>query len=152
MEPSPTHRIRFTVEYDGQAFFGWQLQPDRRTVQGELERVLSRLLNAPARIIGSGRTDRGVHATGQVAVVDTPTRWSADALRRALNALLPPTSGWPRRASRRRTFTRATTPSRAPTSTAWDSRRARPRPFMRAGAGRCAASSIWTPCSARPRS
>jgi tRNA pseudouridine38-40 synthase len=89
MEPPPTHRIRFTVEYDGKDFFGWQLQPDQRTVQGELERVLGRLLNRPARIIGSGRTDRGVHATGQVAAVDAPARWSAHALQRAMNALLP---------------------------------------------------------------
>lgn len=84
-----SHRICLALQYDGGAFFGWQLQPDRRTVQGELERVLSRLLNAPARVLGSGRTDRGVHATGQVATVDTPLRWTPEALRRAMNALLP---------------------------------------------------------------
>src|SRR5690606_10127525 len=60
-------RIAFTLQYDGSAFFGWQLQPDRRSVQGEVERVLSRLFARPARVTGSGRTDRGVHATGQVA-------------------------------------------------------------------------------------
>lgn len=87
-EPS-RHRIRFTVHYDGADFFGWQLQPDPRTVQGELERVLSRLCNRPTRVIGSGRTDRGVHATGQVAACDVPIRWTAAALRRAMNALLP---------------------------------------------------------------
>lgn len=90
MTPPETHRIALTLHYDGGAFFGWQLQPSERTVQGELERVLTRLLNAPARVIGSGRTDRGVHATGQVASVDAPVRWTAPALRRALNALLPP--------------------------------------------------------------
>lgn len=90
MTDPETHRIALTLHYDGGAFFGWQLQPDQRTVQGELERVLTRLLNAPARVIGSGRTDRGVHATGQVAAVDAPVKWSAPALRRALNALLPP--------------------------------------------------------------
>jgi tRNA pseudouridine38-40 synthase len=83
-------RIAFTVHYDGGSFFGWQLQPDQRSVQGELERVLSRLFDAPARVIGSGRTDRGVHATGQVASVDAPDRWRAHDLRRAMNALLPP--------------------------------------------------------------
>ena len=89
MENPGIHRIRLTIHYDGSAFFGWQLQPKHRTVQGELERVLSRLLNAPTRVIGSGRTDRGVHATGQVAAVDVPLRWSAADLRRAMNALLP---------------------------------------------------------------
>lgn len=90
METPGTHRIRFTLHYDGAAFYGWQLQPRERTVQGEVERVLGRLLNRPARVIGSGRTDRGVHATGQVAAVDVPERWSATELRRAMNALLSP--------------------------------------------------------------
>jgi tRNA pseudouridine38-40 synthase len=83
------HRIRFTVHYDGRAFFGWQVQPEQRTVQGELERVISRLADRPTGVVGSGRTDRGVHATGQVAAADVPVRWTAHALRRALNALLP---------------------------------------------------------------
>lgn len=84
-----THRIRFTVHYDGRDFFGWQVQARERTVQGELERVVSRLFDRPATVIGSGRTDRGVHATGQVAAVDAPGKWTAHALRRAMNALLP---------------------------------------------------------------
>lgn len=88
--PSGTHRIRLTLHYDGGDFFGWQLQPDQRTVQGELERVLERLFQTPTRVVASGRTDRGVHATGQVAAADVPLRWTADSLRRALNALLPP--------------------------------------------------------------
>ena len=89
MDTPDTHRIRFTLQYDGAAFRGWQLQPGLRTVQGEVERVLARLLNRPARVIGSGRTDRGVHAAGQVAAVDVPLRWNAAELRRAMNALLP---------------------------------------------------------------
>lgn len=89
MRTAETHRIALTLHYDGAAFFGWQLQPEARTVQGELERVLTRLFSARARVIGSGRTDRGVHATGQVAVVDAPLKWSAESLRRALGALLP---------------------------------------------------------------
>jgi tRNA pseudouridine38-40 synthase len=88
METPAPHRVRLTVHYDGGAFHGWQLQPGQRTVQGELERVLGRLLAAPARVLGSGRTDRGVHATGQVASVDVPPRWTPIALRRAMNALL----------------------------------------------------------------
>jgi tRNA pseudouridine38-40 synthase len=90
MSPEPDQRFAFTVHYDGSAFHGWQLQPADPSVQGELERVLSRLFNRPARVTGSGRTDRGVHATGQVASVDAPVSWTAPALRRALNALLPP--------------------------------------------------------------
>jgi tRNA pseudouridine38-40 synthase len=84
-----THRIRLTLHYDGRLFSGWQLQPELRTVQGELEGVLTRIFNRPARVVGAGRTDRGVHATGQVAAVDAPLRWTPEALRRSLNALLP---------------------------------------------------------------
>lgn len=90
MSTPEERRICFTVQYDGSAFFGWQLQREERTVQGELERVLGRLLARPSRVIGSGRTDRGVHALGQVASVDVPARWTAASLMRAMNALLPP--------------------------------------------------------------
>lgn len=83
------HRIRLLVHYDGRGFHGWQVQPDQRTVQGEMERVVAKLTDRPATVLGSGRTDRGVHATGQVAAVDVPPRWSPRALRRAMNALLP---------------------------------------------------------------
>lgn len=85
-------RLRFRIQYDGSRFFGWQLQPDARTVQGELQAVVTRLTGGdrPRSVIGSGRTDRGVHALGQVAVADVPARWTPDAFRRAMNALLPP--------------------------------------------------------------
>ncbi len=89
MDPPVTRRICLTLHYDGGGFFGWQLQPSDRSVQGELERVLGRLFDRPVRVIGSGRTDRGVHAIGQVAAVDAPEKWTPNALRRALNALLP---------------------------------------------------------------
>jgi tRNA pseudouridine38-40 synthase len=83
------------VHYDGAPFHGWQLQPDAPTVQGELERVLARITGGTRiPVTGSGRTDRGVHATGQVASVTLPDpagRWNAPALRRSLNALLPDT-------------------------------------------------------------
>jgi tRNA pseudouridine38-40 synthase len=82
-------RICIAVEYDGGAFFGWQLQRNQRSVQGELESVVSRLMNRDARVLGSGRTDRGVHAIAQMATIDVPPRWTPDALRRALNSLLP---------------------------------------------------------------
>jgi tRNA pseudouridine38-40 synthase len=85
---APT-RFRLTVHYDGSAFHGWQAQKEHRTVQGEIEAVLTRITGARRPVIGSGRTDRGVHATGQVASVDLPSKWEPRSLQRALNALLP---------------------------------------------------------------
>src|SRR5687768_12471507 len=89
MAHSDTRRIAFTVQYDGSPFHGWQLQKTERSVQGEVEGVLSRLFDSPTRIVGSGRTDTGVHSTGQVAAVNAPSKWDPLALRRAVNALLP---------------------------------------------------------------
>ena len=84
-----TVRIRMVLHYDGADFSGWQYQPDSRTVQGQLEATLRRLLGkggGRVKVVGAGRTDSGVHATGQVAAVDVPIRWSARELRSALNA------------------------------------------------------------------
>lgn len=89
MNTPDTTRFRLTVHYDGTAFHGWQVQPDHPTVQGAIEQVLLRITEAPRRVIGSGRTDTGVHATGQVASVDLPSKWTAPELRKSLNALLP---------------------------------------------------------------
>ncbi len=89
METGTSIRLQLTVHYDGSEFRGWQLQPDQRTVQGELESALSRLADRPRTVLGSGRTDTGVHALGQVASVDMPPPWNAMELRRALNAILP---------------------------------------------------------------
>jgi tRNA pseudouridine38-40 synthase len=89
MEEAAAHRIRLVLHYDGRHFFGWQSQKHERTVQGVVEGVVSRLFDSPTRVTASGRTDRGVHATGQVAAVDAPARWTPEALRRAMNALLP---------------------------------------------------------------
>jgi tRNA pseudouridine38-40 synthase len=81
--------LRFTLEYDGAAFEGWQVQPRRRTVQGELEKALRRVTGKRCALVGSGRTDAGVHAQGQVASARVATRLAPEALRRALNAVLP---------------------------------------------------------------
>lgn len=89
MSAPESNRFRVTVHYDGSAFHGWQLQPDRRTVQGVIEAALARLADRPLTIIGSGRTDSGVHATGQVFSADMPDSWTAKALRKSLNAILP---------------------------------------------------------------
>lgn len=89
MDPPDEKRIRLTVHYDGSAFHGWQVQPDVRTVQGVLETALSRLADRPTGILGSGRTDTGVHATGQVFTVDMAPSWTPESLRKSLNAILP---------------------------------------------------------------
>jgi tRNA pseudouridine38-40 synthase len=84
-------RFRATVEYDGTEFAGFQVQPGVRTVQGELEAALARL-NGGVRqpVDGAGRTDAGVHATGQVIAFTYTGALSAAALTEALNGTLPP--------------------------------------------------------------
>lgn len=83
------HALLLTVEFDGTAFFGWQRQPDRRTVQQAVEEALSRLAGAPRKAIAAGRTDAGVHALGMPVSTSMPGRWTAADLLRALNAVLP---------------------------------------------------------------
>ena len=83
------HRLRLTLHYDGSGFAGWQVQPERRTVQSELEAALERLTKRATRVVAAGRTDTGVHATGQVVGIVVPQRWEPQELRRALNAVLP---------------------------------------------------------------
>lgn len=71
-------RIRLDLAYDGTEFAGWAVQPGQRTVQGELEAALAQVLRRPTRLTVAGRTDAGVHATGQVAHLDVPEpRWAA---------------------------------------------------------------------------
>ncbi|MGH4025174.1 MAG: tRNA pseudouridine(38-40) synthase TruA, partial [Pseudonocardiaceae bacterium] len=65
-------RYRLDIRYDGAGFSGWAAQPERRTVQGVLEQALGTLLRIPAALTVAGRTDAGVHATGQVAHLDVP--------------------------------------------------------------------------------
>ncbi len=83
-------RYRLLVEYDGTDFVGWQLQPNGRSAQGEIEQALLRLFQQNIRVHGAGRTDAGVHATGQVAHFDLHSRLDAETVARALNAELPP--------------------------------------------------------------
>ncbi len=64
--------FRLTLAYDGTDFAGSQIQPNQRTVQGELEDALGEIAAIPIRAIFAGRTDRGVHAVGQVAAVRLP--------------------------------------------------------------------------------
>lgn len=83
-------RFRALVEYDGTDYFGFQRQKeDQPTVQSELERVIRQIVREPITISGSGRTDSGVHATGQVISFDSEWRHTEADLQRALNANLP---------------------------------------------------------------
>jgi tRNA pseudouridine38-40 synthase len=81
--------VKLTLEYDGTNYFGWQLQSGQDSVQARLEAALERIFSAPVRVYGSGRTDAGVHARGQVASARLPRDFDLAELRRALNALLP---------------------------------------------------------------
>ena len=82
-------RIKLVVAYDGTAYHGWQLQPDAPTIEGELNKALSGLLDEEIQVIGASRTDSGVHAFCNVAVFDTDTRIPAEKLSYALNQRLP---------------------------------------------------------------
>lgn len=83
-----TKNFKIIIEYDGTAYSGWQVQNDVLTVQYELERALSTILNHPIRITGSGRTDAGVHAIQQVANFHADTDMEPDALKKAVNSLI----------------------------------------------------------------
>ena len=83
-------RYRARVEYDGTDFQGFQLQPGRRTVQGELERVLTQIsAGRRVRVDAAGRTDAGVHARGQIIAFTYAGRLAPDELERSLASLLP---------------------------------------------------------------
>lgn len=82
-------RIRLTISYDGSAYYGWQVQPGLPTIQSLLERALGRIEGSPVKLLGSGRTDAGVHALAQVAACDLANPIPTDNLQRALNRILP---------------------------------------------------------------
>ncbi len=60
-------RVALLIQYDGSHYYGWQVQTDPQTIQGEIERALTKVFETEIRLHGSGRTDSGVHALGQVA-------------------------------------------------------------------------------------
>ncbi|MCM1119906.1 MAG: tRNA pseudouridine(38-40) synthase TruA [bacterium] len=108
-------RVLLIVAYDGTAYHGWQLQDNGVTIEGELNRCLSQLLQEPIQVIGASRTDAGVHALGNVAVFDTVARMPADKISYALNQRLPedirvqdsrevPADWHPRRVESRKTY------------------------------------------------
>jgi tRNA pseudouridine38-40 synthase len=81
--------FKITIEYDGSGFHGWQRQKEHRTVQEEIEKALHTVTRQKIAVIGSGRTDAGVHALGQVASFKCHTRLSPGTIQKALNSLLP---------------------------------------------------------------
>jgi tRNA pseudouridine38-40 synthase len=82
-------KIKLIVQYDGSSYHGWQVQPQGTTIQGLLEETIEEITGERPQVIGSGRTDAGVHALGQVASFDSTSELANDVLKRALNALLP---------------------------------------------------------------
>jgi tRNA pseudouridine38-40 synthase len=82
-------RIRILLSYEGTDYHGWQVQPGLPTIQGALEGVLSSMEGGPVQVAGSGRTDAGVHALGQVAAFSMANPIPLDNLRRAVNRVLP---------------------------------------------------------------
>lgn len=89
MEGRELHTWKLTIAYDGTEFSGWQVQPGERTVQGEVQGALGRVTGERPLPQGSGRTDAGVHALGQVASFELAAAIPAGNLQRALNRTLP---------------------------------------------------------------
>ena len=84
-----TH-YKVTLAYDGTNFAGYQVQPKQRTVQGVLQKALTKMAKGqPVHVDGSGRTDSGVHALGQVISFDYPGNIPAESMLRAMNSLMP---------------------------------------------------------------
>ena len=84
-----TKRIKATVMYDGTNYAGWQVQPNLVTIQSSLEAATQKLCGVDVRVFGSGRTDAGVHAKGQVFHVDIPDRFNEKKFTKGLNSYLP---------------------------------------------------------------
>lgn len=82
-------RIMLTVAFDGTDYAGWQIQPNKETIEGVLNRELSRLLHEEIKVIGASRTDSGVHAEGAVCVFDTESRIPGEKFSYAINQTLP---------------------------------------------------------------
>jgi len=81
--------IKLEIEYDGTDFYGWQIQPKLRTVQGEIQDKLQTILGHKINLIGAGRTDVGVHALGQIANFKTTSELDKNPIINGLNGLLP---------------------------------------------------------------
>lgn len=82
-------RVLLKIAYDGTDFFGYQVQPNKRTVESELKRCLDNLLGEDVKLVASGRTDSGVHALSQCVHFDTQTKIPIKNIKDALNSVLP---------------------------------------------------------------
>ena len=82
-------RILLRVAYDGTDFHGWQIQPNERSVEGELNKAIKEATGEDIEVIGASRTDSGVHGMGNVAVFDTESTIPADRIMYAINSSLP---------------------------------------------------------------
>ena len=83
-------RFKLTIAYDGTAYCGWQRQVDpTATVQREVEKAAGMIVSHPVTVLGSSRTDTGVHALGQIAAMNVETTLDVERLRRAINSRLP---------------------------------------------------------------
>ena len=80
--------IKLTIEYDGKCYNGWQKQPDKLNIQGEIEKAIYNITQEEVDLIGSGRTDAGVHALGQVANFKTNSALPIEKLALAINSQL----------------------------------------------------------------
>ena len=80
--------IRLTIEYDGKCYNGWQKQPDKLNIQGEIERAIFNITKEEVNLIGSGRTDAGVHALGQIANFKTNSNMPIEKMAIAINSQL----------------------------------------------------------------
>jgi tRNA pseudouridine38-40 synthase len=89
MTDDATTNIKLTIEYDGTAYHGWQRQPNGPSIQEEIEKALAVMMRCKVTLIGSGRTDAGVHALGQTANFKCETRIPVTDLHKGLNSLLP---------------------------------------------------------------
>ena len=86
-----SRRLKLVISYDGRDFAGWQSQKHQNTIQDQLESAFQRVCGTRLAVIGSGRTDSGVHALGQCAHVDVPgARFDTERWLKALNGVLPP--------------------------------------------------------------
>jgi tRNA pseudouridine38-40 synthase len=83
------HNFKLTIEYDGSGYCGWQRQKNEPTIQGEIEKALNKMTGQTISLKGSGRTDSGVHAYGQVANFSCHTSLTAQVFLKGLNSLLP---------------------------------------------------------------
>ncbi|HHF98528.1 MAG TPA: tRNA pseudouridine(38-40) synthase TruA [Candidatus Aerophobetes bacterium] len=81
--------IKLVLEYEGTAYYGWQIQPDVPTVQGKVEEALLKIFKRKIKVVSAARTDRGVHAKGQVVNFKIPCSFSPFSMVQALNSILP---------------------------------------------------------------